>query len=440
MKRWIIVLLIALALILLLSPGIVGRLAEKSVDENLAWVDDENDDVVIESERFDRGWFSSEGRHRVSLREGAASSLLGFSVDPTGGQAVALIIDTHFDHGLVPVTSMGREEGTLLPSLASTVSTLQIDRGDGELVDLPGTVYSVIGLGGESTFRYLMESGEQVAGNTSTAWSGADLTIAASPDHRVLSLVGSVLPLSVETYGVTTRVGGLNVDLEQDRSRYRFGIGSLELDVDSVSVHSSGTQDSGFSRLELKTDSELEDNRVSGNGTLKLTELFVPNAGTFDVSADIELDDIDAGALVAIGTALRNSNRGGYAPGLEAALPSIASQLEMLAARGGHFAINSFDVRLPQGNWQSSLSLEWPASDPDEPFVLPSFLLRLDASADLRVSRAVYNDIVQAMPDANYLLAAGFLQASGDELTMTANFSGGLLTVNGAPMPIPLGQ
>jgi hypothetical protein len=190
----------------------------------------------------------------------------------------------------------------------------------------------------------------------------------------------------------------------------------------------------------LKTDSELEDNRVSGNGTLKLTELFVPNAGTFDVSADIELDDIDAGALVAIGTALRNSNRGGYAPGLEAALPSIASQLEMLAARGGHFAINSFDVRLPQGNWQSSLSLEWPASDPDEPFVLPSFLLRLDASADLRVSRAVYNDIVQAMPDANYLLAAGFLQASGDELTMTANFSGGLLTVNGAPMPIPLGQ
>ena len=36
------------------------------------------------------------------------------------------------------------------------------------------------------------------------------------------------MPLSIESYGVTTRIGEINVDLEQDRSRYRFGIGSLD--------------------------------------------------------------------------------------------------------------------------------------------------------------------------------------------------------------------
>ena len=35
MKKGIIVLLIAIALIVLVSPGIIGRIAEESVDENL---------------------------------------------------------------------------------------------------------------------------------------------------------------------------------------------------------------------------------------------------------------------------------------------------------------------------------------------------------------------------------------------------------------------
>ena len=36
MKRWIVILLVILALVILISPGIVGRLAEKNIEDSIA--------------------------------------------------------------------------------------------------------------------------------------------------------------------------------------------------------------------------------------------------------------------------------------------------------------------------------------------------------------------------------------------------------------------
>ncbi len=76
MNRWFVALLITLAVILLVSPGIVGRLAEKSVEENLDFVASENDEVVVTTESFDRGWFTSEGR-RVTRRVNPENPICG---------------------------------------------------------------------------------------------------------------------------------------------------------------------------------------------------------------------------------------------------------------------------------------------------------------------------------------------------------------------------
>jgi len=108
-KKGIVALLIILALIVLVSPGLVGRLAEKSVDEQLQWAATENKEVVITSEKFDRGWFSSEGRHRIELgKTGPGMNIreqLGLAAD---GPSPAVIIDTRLDHGLIPVASITR--------------------------------------------------------------------------------------------------------------------------------------------------------------------------------------------------------------------------------------------------------------------------------------------------------------------------------------------
>ena len=194
MKRWPIILLISLALIVVVSPGIVGQFAEKNLDENLSWLQAENDDIIITAETFDRGWFTSEGRHRITLKSGSLLAFSGVGVDPPAGRLPSLVIDTRLDHGLVPLGSLGREQGSLMPSLASSVSTLKMDTGDGDLIDLPGVIYSSIGLTGNSTFHYLMEPGSQSDQDTLVTWSGADITISTVPSDRLFSAKGNIQP------------------------------------------------------------------------------------------------------------------------------------------------------------------------------------------------------------------------------------------------------
>jgi hypothetical protein len=56
-KKGFVALLIGTALIVLISPGIVGRLAEESMDENLDWAATEYREVTVTSQGFDRGWW-----------------------------------------------------------------------------------------------------------------------------------------------------------------------------------------------------------------------------------------------------------------------------------------------------------------------------------------------------------------------------------------------
>jgi hypothetical protein len=91
-KRSFVGLLVVLALVLLISPGIVGRLAEKNFEQDVEWAGDDSSDFVVTTEKFDRGWFSSEGRHRVTLRP----SPLQASLDP-GESMPSLVIDTRID-------------------------------------------------------------------------------------------------------------------------------------------------------------------------------------------------------------------------------------------------------------------------------------------------------------------------------------------------------
>ncbi len=150
MKKGIVALLVVLALIVLISPGIVGRLAEKSVDENLDWAARESNELVVTSQSFDRGWFSSQGQHRIEVRDGnLRAALLTLTGSKDTGSLPALIIDTRLDHGLVPFSSLTRDGGTLKPGLGSAVSTLSIELANGESMPVPGTIYSTVSLGGE---------------------------------------------------------------------------------------------------------------------------------------------------------------------------------------------------------------------------------------------------------------------------------------------------
>ena len=53
MKKWLVAVLVIVALLVLIAPGIVGRLAEQNIEENIDWAESDSPGVMIETERFE---------------------------------------------------------------------------------------------------------------------------------------------------------------------------------------------------------------------------------------------------------------------------------------------------------------------------------------------------------------------------------------------------
>ena len=62
----------------------------------------------------------------------------------------------------------------------------------------------------------------------------------------------------------------------------------------------------------------------------------------------------------------------------------------------------------------------------------------MEASADITIPSGLFDMVAMMNPDAQMAVAMGILRTEGDNYVMEAEYKQGLLTVNGAPMPIPL--
>ena len=60
----------------------------------------------------------------------------------------------------------------------------------------------------------------------------------------------------------------------------------------------------------------------------------------------------------------------------------------------------------------------------------------LDAELELDISEELLSYLLTLDPELNAVVGMGFLQPDGDKYRMSAEIADGLLTINGAPMPL----
>jgi uncharacterized protein YdgA (DUF945 family) len=438
-KRWLVAVLVLLALIIIVSPGIVGRLAEKSLDENIDWVASENPEVSISTERFERGWFTSEGRHRVVFSGGAFHDVAVLYSDSAGSPDLpTLVIDTRIDHGLVPVSSMSRESGSLMPALANTISTFQFDPGTGELIAVPGKLYSNIGVSGTSESRFLLAAGSFGEDALAATWQGADLLVTTNPANGNISVEGSVRPFSITEHGGRIDVGAMTVDLSQKKSDFGLNVGNVDFELESL----SGESDNGpfsMGTLAFAANASIDDARLEGATTFSVADIVVPGMGNVALTVDVSVHGLHAESLGRVTAAMRRAQRSGDPESaLQSIYPQIEADLQTLISSGAEIRVDQFDVRLPQGNLYTNFQVDFAAMDEDATFSWASVLLKMTASMDLRLPVEVYELVKMTNPEAESLVAMGFLKRQGDDYVMAAEYAQGLLNVNGAPMPIPM--
>jgi len=436
-KKGIIVLLIVIALIVLVSPGIIGRIAEESVDENLQWAADEHEEIVVTSERFDRGWFSSAGRHRIEIRDPDAQAAIQGLVggDPADG-IPTLIIDTRLDHGLISVTSMTRDKGSLTPGLGKGVSTMFIEFPDGEAFPIPGTIYSDIGLSGAIDANYVVEPGSHDTGEARASWGPASVEFSMKPDAQNVVVSGVIESISFEADGSIMRVGKTEFSGNQQQTRFGIAVGDFDMTVEAVGVDEQGVDTVALGPFSMSGSSAIDGDRINGDARMSIAGVAVPGYGDMGLDIAMQYSGLDGASLGRVIQVVGTVDDSIPAQQLFALLED---DLRQLVSAGFELKFNQFDFSLPQGPVTSKMRFTIAESDTAD-FDWTSLALDLDAEADLVVS-SEFVDFAMAMnPQAGTIVGMGFLRKNGDIYEMRAEYAKGLLTVNGAPMPIPLGQ
>lgn len=436
MKKGIVILLVALAVIVLLTPGIVGRLAEKSVDDSLRRASEQTREVEVTSQSYRRGWFSSEGRHRVEIVDEtvgeAVLQALGYEDDSA---VPPLIVDTRIDHGIIPVSSMTRDKGSLAPGLGSAISTLSVETPDGEVVPLPGTIYSSIGLTGELESNLVLEAGSFTKDDATVHWGDADINVTMRPDSAAINYDGTIATLSVAGEGRTADIAGITFVGDGRPSDYGITLGSTQLDFERLTVqHAMREPDTG-GPFSVFVDISIDDESISTGAMFSMQNVILPGVGVVNLTLDFGMAGIDAEAL------------GGLADAVDALPPdeedpqvlmsAIEEPLKDLLSLGLRFDIRQLDIELPQGAITTRLEAVVDERDRSD-FAWASLLLATEGNAEIRVPKEVMDLVLAMNPQAGAAIGMGFLKLNGDVYELIAEYRKGLLTINGAPMPVPL--
>ena len=436
MKKSVLALIFFAVLIIIVSPGIVGKFAENTVGENLNWAAQESGELVVTSEGFDRGWFSSEGQHRVEIANGslrtAMTTAAGGGIDT---ELPVLLINTHIDHGLIPVSSLSREEGSLAPGLGSAVSTVAIEVGDGEQIDLPGAIYSKIGLTGDLDSHYVVEAGSKMVDGGEVTWQPSSINIKSNPKAASIRFEGDVGVMTFGNDQQTVSIDGLSFIGQQALSSYGFNVGNVELEVGAMTTDAGGMPAGGMQGLSINASSSVDDGVAAAAMRMEMKGQTIPGFGDISINADIGFSDLDATALGALTQKLEGL---GDALDPDRIMMVADEEFKDLFAAGLGVSVQQLDVDLPMGTVEMKMTIDVPESD-RVAFEWSSLLLDTVASLDVRVPEALVQLASSMNPQTGAIIGMGYLKKEGDVYIMDADLKQGLLTINGAPIPIPMG-
>lgn len=434
MKKSFVALLVILALIVMVSPGIVGRLAERSMEENLDWAAQESQELVVTSQGYDRGWFSSEGQHRLELKGGSLRDILrAYAGTENSAEIPALIIDTHLDHGLIPVASLSRENGTLMPGLGSAVSSFSLETSDGEAIDLPGTIYSTVGLTGEMQSNYILAAGSFKQDDATVFWGATELLVTTNPSSGAVGFDGSIESLAVDSMQETVEIRNIRFSGKQAPTPYGFRAGPANFSFESID-YGSNIPGEAVGPLTFTSTSRMDGDRLDAHMTVLLGNAPFADLGNAGISADIRIEGADGRAIGNIKQAVERMQGGAS---YDDYLLDVETNAQRLLTAGISLHVDQLDFSLPQGQLSMKMDFTLPATDASQ-FAWTSILLAMDASADISVPVELMDLLTKMDPQAHAAIAMGILRREGDAYEMQASIRKGLLTVNGAPMPLPV--
>jgi len=423
LRRIIQLMLLTLALVCL-APAAIGRLAESrqqflvdSLAHSVAGAD-------LITEQYETGWITSRSIHRLRLDDpayiNAARELTGI---PNLDESPELVIRSRIAHGPWPLLQ-GR------PGLARVHSEVTFVVGQDE-ISIPGVAIADIGLDGSGVTVFDSPGMETTveSGSAFIRWHATDLRISFDRQVRNLDSLGTIGELELLGSHGEIRFGPIRVDGRSAYTTHGFWSGESRLNVARFST--TGIDGASFLAEGIELDLAVlpDGDLVNHRYEVTLDRFSSPrvDAGQLQLAGTIEnLDAAALGRLLAERTGGRwSSDRQSWTGVFSAA--SRFHLREFLVEADGERARLEFECHL-----RDAIGAE---TDPGE------LLRALQGQGTILLSEGLLPMLIGNGNDpaaVESLLAIGYLRRVEGGLLAELRLGGGLLTINGLPIPLPM--
>jgi len=436
LKRILVIVFGAALLVMSAAPPLIGGMIQGRQQHLLGRLSMvlAGSEPAIDS--YQKGWFTSRTRHRLLLSDERFVSVAQMLAEPgESGPPAALIIDTVIAHGPWPML-----EGW--PALARMRSTLILEGADGAQTTLPVVAVTRIGFGGGGHTRVNAEELLKPMANSQGVFSfgGADISVAFDRNAAKLKSSGVVGPVKVEGINGLMESGQLTFSSDTRPTGFGFRSGSSQVAMESfVFVDYLGREVSG-SGFELALEASANDATVNYATHVALAQIQAQGGAPVAINFDLSLDALDA---VMFGALLQRVEQGfGVRP--------PGTEIASLVRPGTGLRVSGLNLRTGDGHAFLDLQLQVPAEEARPIKDGADLLSVIEGEGQLRLNRRMLNSALGVKPgtpghaggpddaDPIGLIAQGYLRVAGDDLVSDLRISGGLITVNKLPLPLPM--
>jgi hypothetical protein len=192
----------------------------------------------------------------------------------------------------------------------------------------------------------------------------------------------------------------------------------------------------GMRGLSIVATSNIDDGTVSADTVFKLDGQTFPGFGDVSVAADLHFVGTDAAALGRVYERLEEMS-GAMDPGH--LMAAAEDDLFELFAGGLSLDFRQLDIELPMGTVEAVMNFDVAKSDAATLSWLSILQHDLVATIDIKVPQSLIDLAEQMDVPTGMVIGMGYLKKDGDIYVVDADYKQGLLTINGAPVPLPLG-